>query len=101
MQFKRNEHKNTSNRWYRLCAVCFLSWLLMGETSPLADYFLWHDEVSNFWGKLNIVPFIGGIILGGSHAGPNPVMFFILLFIQWFIIGVVLSRLFSNVFRKA
>jgi hypothetical protein len=81
-------------------AALFLTWLTVAETSPFADYFLWHDEASNFWGALNILPYIGGIILGGNHAGPNPVAFFLLLFVQWFLVGVVVSRLFSSVFRK-
>ena len=77
----------------------FLNWLLLGETSPFEEYFLWHVGIPNFWRALNAVPFIAGAVIGRSHAGPEPVLFIILQFIQWFIIGLLLSIVWKLVRR--
>ena len=67
-----------------------MTWLLQGESSPLADYFLWHPGLRNFWAILNVVPYIIAEILTDESI----VLFTILQFIQWFIIGFVLWSLF-------
>ena len=67
-----------------------ITWLLQGESSPLADYFLWHPGLRNFWAILNAVPYIVAAILTDESI----VLFTILQFIQWFIIGFVLWSLF-------
>ena len=72
----------------------------MSESSPFAEYFLWHVGPSNFWRGLNLVPYIVGAVLSGSHAGPEPVVFYVLQFVQWFLIGLVLSIIFTKVFRR-
>lgn len=56
--------------------------------------------LAEFWIALNILPMIIGSIISGSHAGPSEAVFYVLLFIQWFIVGFGLSRVFSRVFRK-
>jgi hypothetical protein len=57
--------------------------------------------IPNFWRLLNAMPFIAGAVIARSHAGPDPVVFTVLQFIQWFIVGFVLSIVFSKVFRRA
>ena len=78
----------------------FLTWLLLDDTSPLDEYFLWHVDIPNYWRLLNAVPFIAGSIISGSHAGPHPVVYITLQCIQWFIVGFVLS-LVLRLFRRA
>ena len=77
----------------------FLDWLLLGETSPFHEYFLWHVGIPNSWRALNVVPFIAGAVISGSHAGPEPVVFIPLQMIQWFIIGFGLSIIWKLVRR--
>lgn len=77
-----------------------VSWLLLDESSPLDQYFLWHVEVPNFWRLLNAVPFIAGSMISGSHAGPDFPVFIALLLIQWFIVGFVISFVLSMLWRR-
>ena len=77
----------------------FLDWLLLGETSPFAEYFLWHVGIPNGWRALNAVPFIAGAVMSHGHAGPEPVLFITLQIIQWFIIGFGLSIIWKLVRR--
>lgn len=70
-----------------------LTWVLHGESSPLADYFLLHDGFPNFWLTLNALPYILGAVISGSHAGSPLVLFTILQIIQWFIVAFVLSAI--------
>ena len=67
----------------------FLSWGLIGELLPAAEFLLY----------LNIVPLLGGAMISGSHAGPSEGVFLVLVFVQWFIVGFLLSIVFSKVFR--
>ena len=68
-----------------------LTWIVIGnDTTTQAE----------FWIAVNVVPMIIGGIISNDHAGPSEVVFYILQFIQWFIVGFMLSRGFSKVFRK-
>lgn len=73
-----------------------ITWLLLGESSPLADYFLTHVGLRNFWVLLNAVPYIAAAIVSDD----SEVLFTFLQFIQWFVVGFVLSSLFSIFFRR-
>ena len=83
-----------------MVVALLLTWLLLDETSPLEEYFLWHVGVPNFWRALNAAPFIIGSVISGSHAGPHPAVFITLLCLQWFIVGFVISLLLSLVSRR-
>lgn len=73
-----------------------ITWLVQDESSPFADYFLWHPGLRNFWAILNAVPYIAAEILTDESI----VLFTVLQFIQWFVVGFVLSFLFSIFFRR-
>ncbi len=73
-----------------------ITWLVHGESSPFANYFLWHVGLRNFWTALNAVPYIVTAILTDDSV----ILFTILQFIQWFIVAFVLSTLLSRVFKR-
>lgn len=76
-----------------------LTWVLTGESSPLADYFLFHVGLPNVWRALNAFPFIAAAVISGNlHGGPDA-LFIVLQFAQWFVIAFGLSTVFSRLFR--
>jgi hypothetical protein len=70
-----------------------VNWLVLGDSSPLHEYFLWHGALPNLWAPLNIVPVIGAAVVAGNPHSGSEVIYKILLVIQWFIIGFLLSAL--------
>jgi hypothetical protein len=90
----------TNERWafsgmVALSAV-LLTWVFLGESSPLADYFLFHVGVPNVWRLLNALPFIAAALISGSRHGGPAVLFTLLQFAQWFAVAYGLSILFSR-----
>lgn len=77
-----------------------LTWVLNGESSPLADYFLFHVGLPNAWRLLNALPFIAAAVIGGDLHGGPAVLFIVLQFVQWFVIALVLSTVFSRLFTN-
>jgi hypothetical protein len=77
-----------------------LTWILHGESSPLADYFSLHDGLPNLWLALNALPFIAGVVISGRHGGGPVVLFTILQFIQWFVVAFVLSTFLFRPFKR-
>ena len=93
------KHRLVVSLLFPLGAI-LITWLLQGESSPLAGYFLWNVRLPNFWALLNAPSFIAAAVLSGSHAGGPLLLLIILQFIQWFVVGFVLLTLFSIVFRR-
>ena len=68
-----------------------VNWLVLGDTSPFHERFLWHGDIPNLWGAMNIVPVIcSAIVAGDPHSG-SEIIYGFMLVIQWFIIGFLLS----------
>jgi len=93
--------RRTNQRW-TVCGIVavsavLLTWVFMGESSPLADYFLFHVGVPNIWRLLNVLPFIAAAFISGNHAGGPAALFTLLQFVQWFLVAYGLSTLFSRV----
>ena len=81
--------------------VILLTWILLGDSSPLAGYFSSNRGLRNLSLALNALPLIVSAILSGSHGGGPTILFTVLQFIQWFLIAFVLSTLFLRVFKRA
>lgn len=80
-----------------LVVASILNWLLIGESSPLREYFLWHAAIPNLWGVLNVVPGLISIVGSGNvHAGSEPV-FYVAFAIQWLLIGLLMGLVLSFV----
>jgi hypothetical protein len=77
-----------------------LTWVLLGESSPLAGYFLSNVGVPNAWRLLNALPFIAAALITGNPGGGPVVLFTVLQFIQWFVIAYGVSALFSRAGRR-
>ncbi|HEX8921473.1 MAG TPA: hypothetical protein VF766_08335 [Pyrinomonadaceae bacterium] len=73
--------------------IFILNWLIVGESSPLSEYFLWNVEIPNTWASLNIIPGIMAVIAAGNpHAGGEGV-YWVAFTLHWFGIGYLLSAL--------
>jgi hypothetical protein len=70
-----------------------LNWVLLGEASPLHDYFIWHGAIPNLWGMLNIIPaIVSALIARNSHSG-SELLYAFGVFLQWFLIVFLLCTL--------
>ena len=74
-----------------LLLALLLNWLIMGDSSPLHDYFLWHSTTPNLWGMTNVVPYILSAMIAGNPHSPSMVIFYVFLVVQWLVLGLLLS----------
>ncbi len=74
--------------------VC--SWLVIGESSPFHDHFLHNVALPNLWRRLHTGAYIVGMILSGNVHQPSAFGLFGAAILQWFIIGFLLSFVFSG-----
>jgi hypothetical protein len=68
-----------------------VNWLVLGNSSPFYEHFLWHGDLPNLWGALNIFPAIGSAIVAGDPHSGSEIIYGFMLVIQWFIFGFLLS----------
>jgi hypothetical protein len=76
--------------------LTILTWLVLGDTSPLRDYFLFHVAIANLVLKLLVVPYSLAMVL-------RPLIWadaisYALIFLQWLIVGFLFSLVF---FRRS
>ena len=68
-----------------------LTWLILGDSSPFHNYFLWHGTIPNLWAMTMILPYIVGAVFEGNPHSPSILIVGLALIIQWFVIGWLLS----------
>jgi len=68
-----------------------ITWLTLGDTSPLHNYFLSHSAVLDLWQVTVFVPYLVSVILSGNAHSPPMAIFILALIIQWFVLGYFLS----------
>ena len=68
-----------------------MNWLVLGDTSPFHEHFLWHGNLPSLWAALNIAPVIGSAIVAGDPHSGSEIIYGCMLVIQWFIFGFLLS----------
>src|SRR4051812_46579764 len=87
------------NILFATCGVALFalaSWLVMADSSPLHEYFLYHVTLPNLWSLVHIIPvIIGSLVTGNVHQGSEFVTF-VASAVQWFILGFALSLLFKR-----
>ena len=68
-----------------------LTWLIMGESSPFQEYFLWHPGLRNMWGMTMLGPYIIGALIAGNPHAPSEVIVVVASIVQWCFLGWLLS----------
>ena len=80
-------------------AALVSGWLLVGESSPFHDYFLYHVTLPNVWRALNVMPLVLGLLVSGNPHSETPagaVVMVAAFVAQWALIGSVLSKLLAG-----
>jgi hypothetical protein len=73
--------------------VMSFTWLVLNERSPFRDYFRNHVAFTNFVGNLLPLPYFGLIFIQPPYAYQD-LIGAILEFIQWLLVGYVLTSVF-------
>jgi hypothetical protein len=73
-----------------------VNWLVMAESSPLHEHFLWHTRIPNLLRTLHTVPFMVALLASGNVHQPSPVVYFATAAVQWFLGGFMMSVLFTG-----
>ena len=76
-----------------------LTWLT-GIDSPLFMFFIEHHNLMNFWTLLNVFPIILGVMFSGNVHQPDLIGMLVGQFLQWFIVGFLLSKIARKIFTK-
>src|SRR5688500_15351834 len=74
-----------------LLLAFILNWLITAESSPLANYFLWHVGPPNMWGGLNFFPYAFALIVSRNSPWLFMFVFYVAFCIQWLLVGLILS----------
>lgn len=77
-----------------------ITWLILADSSPLHEYFLWHVTIPNLWRLTMLIPYIFGAIIAGNPHAPSEAILYIAVIIQWFLIGFLLSIPFAKFLVK-
>jgi len=83
-----------------VAAALVVTWLLLGDSSPLHAYFIWHVSLPNAWAMTTALPYVAGAVLSGNPHSPSMAIVLVALIVQWFVIGFVLSIPFSRYWQK-
>ena len=68
-----------------------LTWLIMAESSPFHEYFLWNVGLRNLWGITMFVPYLIGAMVEGNPHSVSEIIVSLALIIQWAVLGWLLS----------
>lgn len=77
-----------------------ITWILTARSSPLYTYFLFNVAFPNVWRVMNILPFLLATIASGRFHGFSPLVFWLGLGLQWFVLGWILSLPIRDRFGK-
>jgi hypothetical protein len=74
-----------------MLTALLLTWLILADSSPFHNYFLWHSGIPNLWSMTMIVPYIVGAMIEGNPHSPSELIVGLALIIQWAVVGWLLS----------
>jgi hypothetical protein len=78
-----------------------VNWLILGDSSPLHDYFLRHGSgIEDLWLALNVIPVLLASVITRNPGGGDEWLYVVLLFVQWFVIAFALSVFVFRAFRN-
>jgi len=78
--------------------AALVSWLLLGESSPFAEYFLFNPALPNRWAVFHFPIYLALMFLN-PPSYLEAVINYSLIFIQWTIIGFILKWLLSSLIK--
>src|SRR5678816_3978276 len=70
-----------------------ITWLTIGESSPLHEYFLTHSAFQDLWQVTVFAPYLASVMLSGNAHSPPMAIFILALIIQWFVLGLSLIHI--------
>jgi hypothetical protein len=76
-----------------VAGAAILSWVLLADSSPLRNYFLWHTSLPNTWAMLNFPSALLGVVVSGNVHQPHPVGIVAGMGVEWGVAAFVLSLL--------
>jgi lysylphosphatidylglycerol synthetase-like protein (DUF2156 family) len=68
-----------------------ITWLTVGDSSPLHEYFLSHSAFQDLWQMTVFAPYLASVMLSGNAHSPPMAIFILALILQWFVLGFFLS----------
>jgi hypothetical protein len=74
-------------------AGCVLLWLDNQRGGSVSGFLPLPPALPNFWSALNTLPLILGVLLGRNVHQPSDFGVYVGFFLQWFIVGYLLSVL--------
>jgi len=74
---------------------CFVFSFLISDEGPFSEFFLYHVAIPNIWTTLNILPLILATMFGKSVHQPSAIAGYVGFFIQWFVVGLIVSEFIS------
>ena len=74
-----------------VAATLFITWMILADSSPLHDYFIWYTTLPNLWAVTIFIPYVLAALLSGTLHSPNELVAYLFAIIQWFIVGWLLS----------
>jgi hypothetical protein len=76
-----------------VAAAAIVSWVLVAESSPLRNYFLWHVSLPNAWRLLNFPAALLGAVLSGNVHRSSLIGVVAGMILQWGVVGFLVSLL--------
>jgi len=74
---------------------CFAFGFLISDKGPFSEFFLYHVAIPNMWSALNVLPLIVGTMFSRNVHQPSDIAAYVGFFIQWFIVGLIVSEFIS------
>jgi len=74
---------------------CFVFGYLISDEGPFSEFFLYHVAIPNIWSAFNILPLILGTVFSRNVHHPSDIAAYVGFFIQWFIVGLIVSEFVS------
>jgi hypothetical protein len=71
-----------------ICAI--VVWLILGDTSPLSEYFLGHVTLPNLIRKLHIPTYLL-LVIFRPQSPFEEIVAYGSVFVQWFLVGFLIS----------
>ena len=78
----------------------FVTWLVLGESSPLHDYFIQDSKLPDIWAMTTLIPYMFSAVITGNPHSPSMAIFAFALIVQWSLIAFFLSHPLAKLFLR-